>query len=214
MECDVCVIGAGIAGLTTAYLLAKEGKRVIVLDAWGLSAGETGRTTAHLTAILDDPFFKIESLFGENCARLAARSHMCAINRIESIIKEEKIDCDFEHLDGYLVALDDDQQKDFDKEIEAVKRAGFADCELLKKIPIENIKINQAMRFPHQAAFHITKYMNGLATALRNLGGKIYLGRVVEVKSGEGAYAKIDKGLKVSAKNIVVATIVAPNFQT
>src|SRR5947209_7847939 len=87
-EADVCVVGAGIAGLTTAYLLQKEGKSVAVLDAWGLAAGETGRTTAHLTAVLDDRFSHLESLFGQDVTRLAADSHRAAIDRIESIVHD------------------------------------------------------------------------------------------------------------------------------
>src|SRR5437773_12225942 len=82
---DVCVVGAGIAGLTTAYLLQKEGKSVVVLDAWGLAAGETGRTTAHLTAVLDDRFSHLEGLFGTDGTRLAADSHRAALDRRESI---------------------------------------------------------------------------------------------------------------------------------
>src|SRR4051812_46648588 len=86
---DVCVIGAGIAGLTTGYLLQKEGRSVVILDAWGLAAGETGRTTAHITAVLDDRFAELESLFGEAGARLAADSHRAAIDRIEDIVRQE-----------------------------------------------------------------------------------------------------------------------------
>src|SRR5262245_35200673 len=80
LETDICIVGAGIAGVTTGYLLAKEGKSVIIVDAWNVAAGETGRTTAHLTAVLDDRFFHLESLFGEENARLAAESHMAAVN--------------------------------------------------------------------------------------------------------------------------------------
>lgn len=79
---DVCVVGAGIAGLTIAYLLQKEGKDVAVIDAWGLAAGETGRTTAHLTAVLDDRFHRLEKVFGEEQAHLAAASHRDSIDRI------------------------------------------------------------------------------------------------------------------------------------
>lgn len=204
---DVCIIGAGIAGLTTGYLLAKEGKLVTIVDAWGLASGETSRTTAHLTAVLDDRFFNLESLFGEDSARLAAESHMAAINRIENIVKEEQIDCDFERVDGYLVALDDDQRKDFDKEIEPIKRVGFADREVLTQVPIKGIKIGQAMRFPQQATFHIANYMIGLAAAFQELGGKIYTGsHINEVKGGDAAYVKTDDDFKVTAQHIVVAT--------
>jgi glycine/D-amino acid oxidase-like deaminating enzyme len=147
---DVCIVGAGIGGLTTGYLLQKEGKKVVIVDAWGVAAGETGRTTAHLTAVLDDRFFDLEHLFGEEKTKLAAESHLAAINRIEAIVREEGIDCDFERVDGYLVALDADQKKDFDKEIPAAKRAGFADLEVHSKLPLANIDMGHAMRIPQQ----------------------------------------------------------------
>src|SRR5690349_18098970 len=103
-DAAVCVIGAGISGLTTALLLQSEGYEVQVLEAYGVGAGETGRTTAHLTAVLDDRFSHLERLFGPERARLAVQSHEAAIDRIESLTIEESIDCDFERLDGHLVA--------------------------------------------------------------------------------------------------------------
>src|SRR6185436_16903517 len=71
---NVVVIGAGIAGLTTAYLLAQEGKSVIVLDDGPIGGGMTARTTAHLTNALDDRFYELERLFGEDGSRLVAQS--------------------------------------------------------------------------------------------------------------------------------------------
>jgi glycine/D-amino acid oxidase-like deaminating enzyme len=85
---DVCIVGAGIAGMTTAYLLAREGKRVIVLDDGSIGGGMTGRTTAHLVNALDDRFFELERLHGEKGARLAAESHTAAIALIETNVKE------------------------------------------------------------------------------------------------------------------------------
>src|SRR5256884_2707088 len=90
---DVCIVGAGIAGMTTAYLLAREGKSVVVLDDGPIGGGMTARTTAHLVTALDDRYFELERLHGEDGARLAARSHAASINRVEQIITEEKIDC-------------------------------------------------------------------------------------------------------------------------
>src|SRR5438105_11801028 len=121
-EADVCVVGAGIAGLTTAYLLQKEGRSVALVDTYGLAAGETGRTTAHLTAVLDDRFSHLESLFGTAAARLAADSHRAAIDRIENIVRDERIDCDFERVTGYLTALSEQQRRVLDKEFDAVPR--------------------------------------------------------------------------------------------
>ena len=102
LETDVCVVGAGIAGLTTAYLLAQGGKGVVVIDDGPVAGGETSRTTAHLTTALDDRYFRLEQLHGEDGARLARESHAAAIDRIERVSREEGIDCDFERVDGYL----------------------------------------------------------------------------------------------------------------
>src|SRR5438552_15682252 len=97
---DVCVVGAGIAGLTTAYLLAEEGRSVVVLDDGPIAGGETSRTTAHLVNALDDRYFELERMHGEKGSRLAAESHTAAIDRVEAIVIKEKIMCDFERLDG------------------------------------------------------------------------------------------------------------------
>src|SRR5688572_6274347 len=123
---DVCVVGAGIAGMTTAYLLGRNGKRVIVLDDGPIAGGETSRTTAHLSWALDDFYSKIERMHGAEGARLAAESHMAAVERIESIVREERIECDFERLDGYWFAEDPNGAKELDEEFEAAKRAGAA----------------------------------------------------------------------------------------
>src|SRR5436190_6945978 len=79
----VCIIGAGIAGMTTAYLLARAGRAVVVIDDGPIGGGETGRTTAHITAALDDRYIEIEKMHGEGGALIAAESHTAAINRIE-----------------------------------------------------------------------------------------------------------------------------------
>src|SRR5437879_3550003 len=99
---DVCIVGAGIAGLTTGYLLMQAGKSVVILDDGRVASGMTQVTTAHLASAIDDRYVEIERLHGEDGARLAAESHSAAIDRIESIAKKERIRCDFERLDGYL----------------------------------------------------------------------------------------------------------------
>src|SRR5215212_2733767 len=205
---DVCVVGAGIAGLTTAYLLQKEGRSVVVVDAFGLAAGETGRTTAHLTAVLDDRFSELESLFGVTGSRLAAESHRAAIDRIETIVGDERIDCDFERVNGYLVALPRNQQRAWDKEIDAAQRAGFYDAEGHPRVPLPNAtEVGPALEFPRQAMFHPRKYMIGLAKAFEAAGGRIYSGtRIAEVKGGADAHAMTEEGLRIEAGHIVVAT--------
>ncbi len=89
-QADVCVVGAGMAGLTTAYLLGRAGKSVVVLDDGPIVSGETERTTARLVTALDDRYVELERLHGEKGARLAAESHAAAIDQIERIVQEEK----------------------------------------------------------------------------------------------------------------------------
>src|SRR5829696_1432703 len=89
---NVCVVGAGIAGMTTAYLLAREGKSVVVLDDGPVGGGMTGRTTAHLVNALDDRYYELERLHGERGSRLAAESHTAAVDQIEEIVEREGID--------------------------------------------------------------------------------------------------------------------------
>src|SRR5690606_39535476 len=98
---DVCVVGAGIAGITTAYMLALNGSSVIVIDDGAIGSGETHHTTAHLSNALDDRYYELERLHGAEGAALAARSHTAAIEAIEEIAGRENIDCDFERVDGY-----------------------------------------------------------------------------------------------------------------
>src|SRR3954470_1997768 len=124
---DVCIVGAGIAGLSTAYLLAKAGKKVIVVDDGPIGGGETGRTTAHLTAAMDDRIFVLEKVHGGEATRQIVESHTAAIHRIEMIVKQENIDCEFKRLDGYLFPDRPNQAGDIDKELQAAHRAGMAD---------------------------------------------------------------------------------------
>src|SRR3989442_5954510 len=107
IRADVCVVGAGITGITTAYLLARQGKLVIVLDDGPIGGGETSLTTAHLSNAIDDRFHKIESIHGKTGARLAAESHSAAIDLIESIVNSNHVRCSFALLCLYLFAVPD-----------------------------------------------------------------------------------------------------------
>src|SRR5207248_5708688 len=102
LTADICVIGAGIAGVTAAYLLAREGRAVVLIDYGPVGGGMTGRTTAHLVNALDDRYYDLEKLLGQEFSRLAAHSHSAAIDRVEKIVRDENIDCDFARVNGYL----------------------------------------------------------------------------------------------------------------
>lgn len=204
---DVCVIGAGIAGLTTAYLIIGEGRRVVVLDDGPIGGGETSRTTAHLVNALDDRYFEIEHMHGEKGARLAAESHTAAIDRIQANITTEKIDCDFQRLDGYLFVPPGESTEVIDKELSAAHRAGLTDVARIERAPLKDFDTGPCLRFPRQAQFHPLKYMTAMAQAFEKKGGTIFTNtHAVEFADGTPAGVKTAKGLTVSASAIVVAT--------
>lgn len=203
---DVCIVGAGIAGMTTAYLLSKEGKSVIVLDDGPIGGGMTGRTTAHLVNALDDRYFELERLHGEKGARLAAESHTAAIDRVEAIVRKEKIDCEFERLDGYLFVPPGDAKKILDDELDAALRAGLK-LEKVERAPIDSYDTGAALRFPRQAQFHPLKYLAGLAQAIKQSGGSIYTQtHASKIEGGDQAVIETSGGAVVTADAVVVAT--------
>lgn len=204
---DVCIIGAGIAGVTTAYLLARAGKRVVVLEDGAISGGETGRTTAHLSNALDDRYHVLERVHGADGARLAAASHAAAIDLIESLVREERIDCGFERLDGYLFVPPGDAADELDTELDAARRAGLFDVERLSRAPGAPFDTGPCLRFPRQAQFHPLAYVNALASAIeQNSGSGIWQAHVSGVEAGSPARIMTDAGPTVTADIVVCAT--------
>lgn len=203
IESDILIIGGGIAGLTTAYCLAKEGRNVILVEDGFIGSGETGRTTAQLTCALDDRYFELENTFGQPTSKLAAQSHTAAIEWIANTVKQHNISCYFKRVDGYLFSHASDTNENLQKEYKATQRAGLQ-TEMLNKIPsIAAEQVKWCIKFPNQAQFHILLYMKGLVDAFIQLGGKIYTETKAENITKEGATAN---GFIIKANHIVVAT--------
>ncbi|MFN2527321.1 MAG: FAD-dependent oxidoreductase [Candidatus Baltobacteraceae bacterium] len=206
-EVDVCVVGAGIAGLTTAYLLAKQGARVVVLDRATLGGRQTPQTTAHITAALDDHYADLEKLHGEEGARLAAQSHTAAIACIARIAGDEGIACDFERADAYLYLGPDDKLSILDEEFAAAGRAGL-DVEMVDRAPYADpFDTGRAVRFLDHAQFHPLKYLAGLCRSLESLGAELYENTCVEkIEDGKPVCVTTQSGFVVRAGAVVVAT--------
>ena len=212
LQTDVCIVGAGISGMTTAYLLACEGRSVVVLDDGPIGGGETGRTTAHLSNAFDDRYYEVERLFGEHGARIVAESHTAAIDRTEEIVRSEQIDCDFERLDGYLFVPPDCSNEVLEREIAAARRAGLHDVEWVDRAPISDFDTGRCLRFPRQAQFDPLKYLAGLARAALRHKARIYpRTHAEEIKGGNPACVTTSNDHKVNAGAVVVATNAAVN---
>jgi glycine/D-amino acid oxidase-like deaminating enzyme/nitrite reductase/ring-hydroxylating ferredoxin subunit len=199
---DVVIVGGGIAGLSVAYCLLKKGKRVIVLEDGFVGSGESGRTTAHITNALDDRYAQIERVLGEEKGRLAAESHTKAIDFIEQTVHDEKIDCDFMRVDGFLFLHPTDEAKTIDEEFVVSNLYGIR-TEKLNGVPGIPSQTGLCLRFPAQGEFHPMKYLKGLAQCIVRMGGSVYTETHVdtinktEVKAG---------ALVVRAAHVVVAT--------
>jgi glycine/D-amino acid oxidase-like deaminating enzyme/nitrite reductase/ring-hydroxylating ferredoxin subunit len=204
---DVCIIGAGIAGMSTAYILTRQGKSVVVLDDGPIGGGQTARTTAHISNALSYRYYELEQIHGKEGAKVIAQSHTTAINTIEAIATQENINCDFERLDGYLFPPDLKSTDDIQHELEAAHRVGLTDVEMVKRAPFTDFDTGVCLRFPRQGQFDPLKYLAGLAEAIQRRGGRIYTGAHVEkIQGGLLARVETSKGQVVTANAVVVAT--------
>lgn len=207
LETDVCIVGAGIAGLSTAYSLSCEGSSVVVLDDGPIGGGMTERTTAHLSNVIDDGYVTIERLHGEQGARLAADSHTAAINRIETIVATERLACDFERVDGFLFPAPGQPPERLEEERSAALRAGLVGVEWIERPAGPVLEPGGCLRFPRQAQFHPLKFVTGLAQAIERCGGRIFTNTHVQtVKDGQQARIETQQGLIIHAQSVVVAT--------
>lgn len=207
IQVDVCVIGAGIAGLTTAHLLAREGKLVALLDDGPVASGNTQFSTAHLSNVLDHGYVRLERLHGQNGARGAAASHAAAIDRIASIVRLESIHCDFTRVDGFLFNPPGEGSDLLDAELDAAKRARVWGVEKVTRAPLVHFDTGPCLRFPSQAQFHPVRYAAGLVRAILRDGGRIFTEtHATAIEGGSPAHVYTGAGPVVTADEIVVAT--------
>lgn len=205
LNVDVCVIGAGIGGLTAAYLLAKGGVSVALIEALSIGDGETSRTTAHI-AIPDDGFSTIEREYGLEVSRIVADSFAAAADLIETNVRTEQIACEFERVDGYLFSCAEDPHAELDRELDAAHRAGV-DVYKEVALPMDAMFSGPFLRFPRQAQFHPLRYLAGLAKGLERKRGAIYCGtRALDIEERDDHAIVSTPTGKITADHVVVAT--------
>lgn len=195
LSVDVAVIGGGIAGLSVAYRLAREGVRVAVLERGDIGSGETGRTTAHLSWAMDEGLSALRKRHGDDGARRIVESHRAAVDAIERTADEEGIACDFQRLPGFLFG-DEERLRE---EHRAYEELGF---------PVERARLDlpersvPALRFPDQARFHPIMYLQGLAEAVVRHGGIVHTGTEATL---DGESVRVGKRT-VRSRHVAVAT--------
>jgi glycine/D-amino acid oxidase-like deaminating enzyme/nitrite reductase/ring-hydroxylating ferredoxin subunit len=204
LEVDVVVVGGGITGITTAFLLKSAGKRVAVVEARRVGSGVTGGTTAHLTQVLDTRYHELESSFGREGAKLAAESSFAAILQIARIAELLHIDCAFERVPGYLYTEDDAKRDMLQTELEACWRAGLD--VVIAEVPLP-IPVAMGLRFHDQATFHPLAYLDPLAQQVPGDGSHVFENsRVLAVDEGDRCHVQLESGVSITSEHVVLAT--------
>ena len=204
-DADVVVVGGGITGLTTAYLLAKAGKSVVVLERGRCAATDTGHTSAHLTMVTDVRLSELVKKFGRNHAQAVWDAGLAAIANIDDIIREHDIDAAFAWVDGYLHSPRSGERSDRAGDVKAdatlAVELGF-DAEYVESVPLVGAA---GVRFADQARVHPRQYLAGLAKAFAALGGRIHEHSEADEFCDDPRRVKAN-GHSVACQDVVIAT--------
>lgn len=202
---DAVVIGAGISGVMTAYLLTQQGYKVVVVEAGKVLNGTTGYTTAKLTAqhgLIYD--YLIEHL-GQEKTRLYYEANAKALEYVKEVVVQKEIDCDFSEETAFIYAEDKEQQKKVQKEAQAYEKLGI-DGGFTDDIPL-NILNFGAVMMKSQAQFHPVKFLIPLIEEIVAAGGAFFEHTMIQdIEKGETSAAITADGLKVSGKYIAVCS--------
>ena len=216
IETDICIVGAGITGITCAYYLSKQGYKVVVLDKDKIANHTTGHTTAKITS-QHGLFYKyLINSFSKEFAKEYLEANELAISNIKNIIDTENIDCDFENQDAYVFTKNESDLEKIKNEVDAVNSLGF-NAEFTTSIPLPLKNILGAIKFPNQAQFHPRKYIAGLVKSILNNNAEIYEdSKVYDIEKDTNHYITYTKDNKVSSKYVILAShypiINAPGF--
>jgi glycine/D-amino acid oxidase-like deaminating enzyme/nitrite reductase/ring-hydroxylating ferredoxin subunit len=174
IEVDVVVVGTGLTGITTAYLLKQAGARVALIERDRIAAGDTSRTTAHLTYVTDERLHKLADTFGHDAAKAFWEAGAAAIDAIAAIVRQTHADCDFRWKPGYLHAALHDQEgtarQGLEHDVELARSFGF-DATFMEQVPGVH---RPGVRFAQQATFHPLKYLEPLVRAIPGDGSFIF----------------------------------------
>ncbi len=202
---DLVIIGGGFVGISTAYMLVKEGLRPVILEADRIVQGTTGHTTAKITSQHGLIYNKIKSKISEELARQYADANETAIRTIEKIIKENNIDCDFSPQSSYVFTYRDGYIDKISKEANIAATLGIK-ATYLEETPLP-FEIKAAVRFDDQAQFHPRKYLLKLAEYISQHGCQIFeQSRLVRIEEGDKYVITTSNGKKVTAEKVIIAS--------
>ena len=202
---DICIIGAGIFGLTCAYYLTKLGFNVTVLEKSDIASKATGHTTGKITSQHSLFYDYLTNSYGQKFAKDYLDVNEEAIQNIKNIIDEENINCDFKYQNSYVFTTKKSELSLIKNEYNAVSNLGY-NCELVTKTGLP-FNIVGALCFKNQAEFHPVKYLAGLCKCIIARNGKIYTNSTaVDIKMENSDYITYVNGHEIKSKYVIIAT--------
>lgn len=207
---DVVIVGGGITGITSAFLLQEAGLKCLVCEARTIGFGTTSGTTAHLNTYLDANYYQVERDFGESESKLLFSAAREGIELVERLSNQYGIQSDFEWVDAFLLSQTNDQSQELERIHEASIRAGL-NMRWVSEIPV-SIPFDKAVHMEDQAQIHPTRYLFGLAQRFLERGGTILqncLVTDVEKANGDELRVKTEQG-EFIASRLIYATHVPP----
>jgi glycine/D-amino acid oxidase-like deaminating enzyme/nitrite reductase/ring-hydroxylating ferredoxin subunit len=205
LEVDVAVIGGGIAGVSAALALKRDGARVALIERGVICGGATGLTTAKVSALQECKYSEIRKLHGADGAAAYAQASLAAVARIDELVREERIDCAWERVAAYTYAADAQQAGAVDQEAEAARAAGL-DVRMPSSVALP-FAVVRALALDDQGQLDPVRYVRGLAAAVAGDGSHVFESTAVSgVDEGTPCCVRTFGGANVIATDVIVAT--------
>ena len=205
LETQVCIIGAGILGISTAYYLTQKGYNVTILERDKIANRVTGHTTAKITSQHGLIYHYLLNQYGKEFARKYYLANQKSIQEIEKIITQNQIECDFERQNSCVYTTNQSEIEKIEEELQALKELDIEASKTEKtSLPFE---IVSGIEFKNQAQFNPIKYIDGLVKQIIDSKGKIFENTICyDVKRVGDSYICYTENNTVKAQYVVLAS--------
>lgn len=203
-DVDVAIIGGGITGITTAYLLANSGQKVALLESFEVGCGTTAASTGNLYTMVDARLHHVQSKFNDKTAGAVAESRTAAVDLIENLVQKYEIPCNFQRKPWFLYTETGQKDETIEKEKKSLEKFGLQVKEL-RELPLP-FKTELAIRVENQAQFNPSAFVTGLAQRVENENCRIYENTPVHhIEKGE-PHILHTPNARVKASKVILAT--------
>lgn len=205
LETEICIIGGGIFGISTAYYLSKHRYKVVLLEKDKIASKVTGHTTAKITSQHGLIYHYLLNQYGKDFAKKYYEANQKAIENIKKIINSNNINCDFKKQTSNIYTTNESEVNKIEEEIKALEELNIEATKIKESsLPFDIIS---GIEFPNQAQFNPIKYINGLVKIIKENNGLIFENTTCyDIKKEENSYICYTKNNKIKAKYIIIAT--------